>query len=152
LSQETPEAEVLNMLLRTKGIAILGSLGLLVIVLELVRRRRLKEEYSIFWLVTAIGLLVLSSWENLLNILAELMGIFYPPSALFVIGFGFALLTFLHFSVIVSELSTENKELAQQVGLLNWKLSQLQGKEAGDDIQEGGKLQHDDPNIDLRGG
>ena len=64
-------------------------------------------------------------------------------------GFGFLLLILLQFSVVILRLSRENKELAQQVGLLNWKLSQLQGKDAGDDIQEDGKPQHDDSNADL---
>lgn len=112
------------MLLRVKIIAILGSLGLLVIVLELVRRRKLKEEYSVLWLGTAVGLLILSASEMLLTAIARLMGIFYPPSALFVIGFGFILLILLHFSVIVSELSTENKELAQRLAILEWKLGE----------------------------
>jgi len=119
------------MLLRAKVIAIFGSLGLLVIVLELVRKRRLKEEYSIFWLVMPIAILVLASWENLLNTLTSLMGISYPPSALFLIGFGFTLLAFLHLSVIVSELSTENKHLAQQVAILRWRLERLENVDRG---------------------
>jgi len=122
---------MLNMLLRAKVIAIFGSLGLLVIVLELVRKRRLKEEYSIFWLVMPIAILVLASWENLLNTLTSLMGISYPPSALFLIGFGFTLLAFLHLSVIVSELSTENKHLAQQVAILRWRLERLENVDRG---------------------
>jgi len=123
------------MLARVEIVAILGSLSLLAIVIELVRRRQLAEAYSLLWLLTAVALLVLSLWRELLDVLAHLVGIFYPPTALFVVGFGFVLLILLQFSVVISRLSRENKELAQQIGLLNWKLSQLRGKDVGDNIQ-----------------
>ena len=126
---------------RVEIVAILGSLGLLVIVFELIRRKQLAEGYSLLWLLTAVALLVLSLWRGLLDVLAHLVGIFSPPTALFVVAFGFVLLILLQFSVVISRLSQENKKLAQQVGLLNWKLSQLQGKDASDDIQEDEKPQ-----------
>ena len=100
---------------RVEITAILGSASLLLIVLELVRRKRLKEEYSLLWLLTCIVLLVLSFWRGLLDVLARLVGIFYPPTALFVVGLGFVLLILLHFSTVISKLSTENKELAQRL-------------------------------------
>ena len=134
---------------RVEVVAILGSLGLLAIVFELIRRKQLAEGYSLLWLLAAGALLVLSLWRELLVVLAHLTGIFYAPAALFVVAIGFVLLILLQFSVVISRLSQENKELAQQVGLLNWKLSQLQGKDADDDIQEDGSPQHDDSNADL---
>lgn len=94
---------------RVEIVMILGSVGLLLIVLELVRRRRLKEEYSLLWLLTAVVLLALSLWRSSLDSIAELIGIFYPPTALFVVGFGFVLLLLLYFSTIISKLSSENK-------------------------------------------
>lgn len=105
-------------------VAIIGSVGLLIIVLELIRRKRLKEEYSLLWLLTSIALLILSLWRSLLHIIARLMGVFYPPSALFIVGFGFGLLILLQFSMIISRLSTQNRELAQRLAILSWKLQQ----------------------------
>lgn len=113
---------------RVEITAILGSVSLLLIVLELVRRKRLKEEYSLLWLLTSIALLILSFWRSLLDVLARLVGIFYPPTALFVVGFGFVLLILLHFSTVISKLSTENKELAQRLAILSWKLRNLASK------------------------
>lgn len=107
-------------------VAILGSLSLLGIVLELVRRRRMAEGYSLLWLLTALALVVLSLWRDLLDILAQMIGIFYPPTALFVVGFGFLILILLQFSLVITRLSAENKQLAQQLGILKWKLEQLQ--------------------------
>lgn len=105
-------------------IAILGTVFLLGLILEMVRRRQVAENYALLWLLTAVALFILSLWRELLDILASLMGIFYPPAALFVIGFGFFLLILLQFSVIITQLNRKNKALAQQVGILNWKLNE----------------------------
>jgi len=115
-------------LARVEIVAVLGCLSLLAIVLELVRRRQLAEGYSLLWLLTTVALLVLSLWRELLDVLAHLVGIFYPPTALFVVGFGFMLLILLHFSTVISKLSTQNKELAQRLAILGWKLQQLEGR------------------------
>jgi len=111
---------------RVDIVMILGSVGLLLTVLELVRRRRLKEEYSLLWLFTAVVLLALSLWKSSLDLIAKLMGIFYPPTALFVVGFGFVLLLLLYISTIISKLSSENNSLTQRLAILDWRVRQLE--------------------------
>lgn len=111
---------------RVKIVAVLGSLSLLLLVIELVRSKRLKEEYSFLWLLTTVAFFILSFWRGLLDVLAKLLGIFYPPTALFVVGFGFMLLILLHFSTVISRLSTENKVLTQRLGILSWRVKQLE--------------------------
>src|SRR4029079_5209155 len=59
--------------------AIVVSAALLAIVLELVRRRVLTEEYSFLWIVFSLALLGLSIWRNILHAMARWLGIFYPP-------------------------------------------------------------------------
>ncbi|NIN70001.1 MAG: DUF2304 family protein [Anaerolineae bacterium] len=120
---------------RVEIIALLGSLGLLALVVELVRRRKLGEAYSLLWLLTGIILVILSLWRELLDVMASVVGIFYPPAALFVIGFGFVLLILLQFSVVVSRLSDENRSLIQRLSILDWRLRQLErelGEEPGE--------------------
>jgi hypothetical protein len=99
-------------------VAILGSCALLLVVLELVRRRRLLERYALVWLGVAALLLLLSAWNGLLTSAASLIGISYPPSALFAIAFGFVILLLLHFSIAVSRLHDQSKVLAQRLALL----------------------------------
>jgi len=82
---------------RTVVVVMTAALALIVVVLELVRRRQLGEEYSVLWLVTSVVLVVLAGSRNLLELLAGLMGIYYPPSALFVVALGGLLLAALHF-------------------------------------------------------
>lgn len=103
-----------------------ASIAALVFILELVRRRKLKEEYSLLWLATALVLIVLSVSRPLLDVLANLVGIFYPPSALFLVAMVFVLFILLHFSTVLTRLTQESKEAAQQIALLRWQLEQAQ--------------------------
>lgn len=111
---------------RVEWIAVVGSLVLLGLIVELIRQRKLAENYALLWLLTGIILFVLSLWRELLDVLADLVGIFYPPAALFVIGFGFVILILLQFSVVITKRAREHKELIQTIGLLEWKLNQLE--------------------------
>jgi len=104
--------------LRVKLVAIAATIGLLLVVLELVRRRRLLERYALLWLFSALALLALAVWSDLLEQIAETIGVFYPPSALFLIAFGFVLVLLLHFSIAVSKLSDQTKVLAQRLAML----------------------------------
>ena len=108
---------------RVQLVAILASFGLLLIVLELVRRRRLLERYALLWLFSALALLALATFQPLLVQIAGLIGIEYPPSALFLIAFGFVMVLLLHFSVAVSRLSDQSKVLAQRVALMEERLN-----------------------------
>jgi hypothetical protein len=103
---------------RVQIVAIVATGALFIVLLELVRRRRMLERYAILWLVCAVALLGLSVWKGLLTDIAHAVGIFYAPSALFVVAFGFVLVLLLHFSVAVSKLADQNKVLAQRVALL----------------------------------
>jgi hypothetical protein len=104
--------------LRIQLVAVTGSLMLLVVVFELVRRKQLLERYALLWLFSALVLLVLASSRGLLSSVADAIGVFYPPSALFAVAFAFVLLLLLHFSLAVSRLTDQSKVLAQRVALL----------------------------------
>lgn len=114
-----------------KALAIAGSAGVLFVVLELIRRGRLKERYALLWLAASAVLLVLSLSRRLLESIAGTVGIFYPPSLLFLVAFVFLLLITLHFSAVISGLSEKNKRLAQEVALLRQELETLKQTTAG---------------------
>ncbi len=115
---------------RTMIVGVLGSLAALVFILEMVRQRRLREEYSLLWLATAVVLLLLSLSRPLLDVLAQAVGIFYPPSALFVVALLFILALLMHFSMVITRLTQENKETAQQIALLRYELSRRSSADA----------------------
>lgn len=122
--------------LRIQIVAVLVTAVLLFGVLELVRSRRLLERYAILWLFSALVLLGLAIWKGLLETVASAVGIYYAPSALFVIAFGFILVLLLHFSVAVSKLSEQTKVLAQRLALLEERNRELEGRLADDHFGE----------------
>ncbi len=115
--------------------AVGASLIALLVVLELVRRRRLREEYSLLWLATAIVMLVVGVWRDLLHSLADLVNIEYPPNLLFLLAALFLLFIQLYFSTVITKLTQENKEIAQQLALLRYEVGHLRRERAdgGDD-------------------
>jgi hypothetical protein len=118
-------------------IAIAGAAGLLFVVLELVRRRALLERYALLWLAAAVFLLVLAVWRDLLEGVADLLGIAYAPNALFFLAFAAILVLLLHFSVAVSRLADQSKMLAQRVALLDERTKRAEGATAhgGDETE-----------------
>lgn len=116
----------MTMIDRSVVLAVAASIGALALVLELVRRRRLREEYSLLWLLTAFVMLIFSAWRDLLHGLAELVGIAYPPNLLFLLAVLFVLLILLYFSTVITRLTQENKEMAQQLALLRYEVERLQ--------------------------
>ena len=107
---------------RVSVVAAIAAALFLLVILELIRSRRLQERYALLWLVTGSVILLLSVWRDALRLVAEQIGIVYPPSALFVVGFLFILLVLLHYSTVISELSERNVLLAQDIALLEERL------------------------------
>ncbi len=122
---------------RIQILTVLVAVVLLVGVIELVRRRRLLERYSLVWLLSALVLLLLASWRGALDRIAHEIGVAYPPNALFIVAFGFVLWMLLHFSVAVSRLTDQSKILAQRLALLEERMRRA---EEGADEEEPLKL------------
>ncbi|HUI44923.1 MAG TPA: DUF2304 domain-containing protein [Nitrospirota bacterium] len=120
-----------------KILAIVGSGALLFIVAELIRRGRLKEKYSLLWLLSGGVLLIFSSSRDILQYVSHLLGIYYPPSLLFLVAFLFLLLITLHFSVVISGLSEKNKQLAQEVALMRQQIQEPLGNRASTNSVKG---------------
>lgn len=98
------------------------SMGLLILIFELVRRRKLKEKYSFLWLITALVILVFSVFQELLWWITHLLGIILPINTVFFLGIFFLILINLHFSLVISALTEQNKKIAQSITLLEAKL------------------------------
>ena len=112
------------MALETQVLAIVASGALLLVVLELVRRKAFLERYALLWLLSALVLLALSLWVGALEWVTALIGIKTPSNGLFLIAFAFVLLLLLHFSLAVSKLSDQTKILAQRLALTEQQLEE----------------------------
>ncbi len=103
---------------RVSVVAAFASLILLLVVFELIRRRRLRERYALLWVLAGGVLLGLSLWRSGVDTIAALVGVHYAPSALFALASLFVVVLLLHFSTVISRLSDENAILAQRLALL----------------------------------
>jgi len=108
-----------------KIFAIIISLAILVIIVELVRQRKLREEYSWLWILTGFTIIILSLWYDLLVFFTHLIGAVLPTTTLFIFGLLFLVLISLHFSVKISKLSNQVKDLAQNLAILNFHLEEM---------------------------
>jgi len=111
--------------IRNRMVALIVSVGMLLLIIELVRRRKLREEYSWLWLLTVSTILLLTVWFDLLKWITTLIGAMIPSSTIFMLAFLFLIFISLHFSVVISKLTNRNIELAQRYALLELELNDL---------------------------
>jgi hypothetical protein len=106
-------------------IAVGASIALLALVLELVRRRRLSEEYSFIWILSSIALIVLSLARGALDALALRLGIRYGPALLLLALIFFVMVAALHFSLVISRQRRQIDRLIEDVALLEASQRQI---------------------------
>jgi hypothetical protein len=106
--------------------AIIGSSLLLLLVLDLVRRKYLRERYALLWIVTGGLFLLLTIRTDLLHWFASLLGFSLPSNALFVLSYVFFLLVILGLTVVTSRLSEKNRILTQEVVFLKKRVTDLE--------------------------
>jgi hypothetical protein len=105
-------------IIRIQIVAIVGSVLLIFFILDLIRRKRLREEFAILWLAMGVVFLVLSIFRGLLDRISYFIGIGYPPAALFLFLIMGLMIILIHFSTAISELKGTQKKLVQEIGLL----------------------------------
>ena len=103
-------------------IAIATSLLFLLYIIRLIIKGKLREEYSIVWIVCTVVLILFSFWRDGLEIMANILGVYEAPNLIFT-GAIFAIFIYLlHLSVVVSKLQSQNKQLAQDIAMLKEKM------------------------------
>ncbi|HPR60187.1 MAG TPA: DUF2304 domain-containing protein [Prolixibacteraceae bacterium] len=109
---------------RIQFISIIISLSMFLFVFNLVRKRRLKTEYSLIWLIVSIVFIVFSLWKDGIDWLAGVMGIAYAPSVLFLLLLFGIIMLLIEFSLIISKQAEKIKILTQEIGLIKHELEQ----------------------------
>ena len=110
-------------------ISIIFSIGFLLIVIELVRKNKLQERYSLLWILMSVVLLILSSTPVFINKLALILDIKNPPSLLFLLGLVYLLIYSLHITTVVSKQSEKVTRLTQEVALLKHQMESKSEKQ-----------------------
>ena len=120
------------MTLRIKILALAVSIGMLLVVLDLVRRKKLREEYSQLWFITWLVILFLMIWFDFLKFITQFIGAYSPVSTIFLFAFLFLIFISLHFSIVISRLTDRLKDLSQRHAILEQEVRELRrpaGKE-----------------------
>jgi len=112
-----------------KIFALITSIVILLFILELVRKRKIKEEYSWFWLLIGLVIFILVIWYDSLLFVTELIGSETPMTTIFLFGFLFLLFVNIHYSVKISVFTEQIKKMAQKIGILSKEIEDLKNKE-----------------------
>jgi hypothetical protein len=108
---------------RIQIVAVIGALALVLSVIELVRRRRLGESYSIAWLLLSAVIVVFALFRDLQDVIAALVGVYYPPSLLFGLLIFMLLGIVLYLSLSLTRVELRTRILAQRLALLEYEMS-----------------------------
>jgi hypothetical protein len=106
-----------NLTAQTRIVAAVLAIAFMALILELIRRGRLQERYSIVWFLFGLGLLAGAAFPGLLTVAADLMGVRDTNVALFSIMLLILLGLALNFSVIMSRQAAQITRLAQERAL-----------------------------------
>ena len=109
-------------------ISITASLLFIGLIIELIRKRKIKEEYALLWFFLGLVFLALSIWRKSLEIISYGLGIAYAPAALFLIIIAVLIAILIHFSIAISKLKENNKILIQEIGLVQLDIKNLKEK------------------------
>lgn len=114
------------MSLAARVLLIALGIGILVFVVNLVRTRKLKEEYAILWLFTGIVLVLLPVVIDLLDAISFALGITYPPAFIGLVAAVCILFILFQFSTSISRFSERTRVLAQEVAILKERVRRLE--------------------------
>ena len=103
-----------------------GALGLVLVVLDLVRRRRLSEEYSLLWVISTLVVAVLGFSPSILTAVTRALGIRYESSLVFFAGVAFGVVMLLYVSVRMSRLAQDTQAVVRELALVRLALEEQQ--------------------------
>ncbi|OHB72539.1 MAG: hypothetical protein A2W23_03580 [Planctomycetes bacterium RBG_16_43_13] len=108
--------------------AVSISILLFIVIIDLVRRRRLREEFSWLWLLTGAGVILLAVWYDLLNFVTRVIGAVLPTTTLFLFGGIFFMVINLYYATKISSLHNHVKDLAQNIAILQSEVKRQSDK------------------------
>jgi len=109
------------------------SIAIFFFTIELVRKKRLREEYSLLWLATSLAMMVLIIKYDWLVKLTTLIGAVLPTTTLFLGSILFLCIIAVQFSMKISKLTDQVKDLVQENALLRYEFEQAQKGRTHDD-------------------
>ena len=122
---------------RSRIIAAVAALFFFLLVLELIRRRRLQERYTVLWFILAVGMLAGAIFPQLLEVLANLLGVRDTNAALFALLLLLLLALAFEATVTASRQGEQITRLAQENAILRMKRAQDRQEASPEEDTEG---------------
>ncbi len=126
----------------TTIIGVLAAFAVLVLTVELLRRRALREKYAVIWLVVSLVAVVFTVFPGLLLRVSQRLGFQIPANFVFAIAALVLLVVGMQLSLEVGRLEDRSQRLAEEVGLLRHDIEQLRRELAGSAPTEPVELSH----------
>ena len=114
------------MVWRARLLFVVLGLAVLVFVINLLRKKKLKEEYALLWLLMALALVIAPLLIDLIDAVSFAIGIDYPPAFIIVIALICFALIFFQISVAMSRFSEQIRTLTQELALNRKRLEELE--------------------------
>ena len=119
--------------LQTRVFVILLGVAVAIFVINQVRNRKIKEQYALLWILTAILLVLVPIFVDVVDAISYALGILYPPAFIFLIALVCILLILFQFSMSISRFSEQIKVLIQEIALLTKRVEELEGRDHDED-------------------
>lgn len=103
-------------------LSLIGTVVLFLVILHTIKTGKVKIRYAILWMATCLCMFAISIWKPLIDSIARSVGIYYPPSVLFLIAFLFLLAIVFHFSIVISSLADRLRRLTEDLAILEERL------------------------------
>jgi len=101
---------------------------LLLVTFQLIRKHKLREEYALIWFAASLAIFLLSIFDSIVAFLATIFAVKYAPTLILVFGILFCVVLLLAQTVMLSVQANRIRDLAQSVGLLEWRLRELENQ------------------------
>ena len=111
---------------------IVAALVTLAVVIELLRRRQLRERHAIWWLVAGTLALITGIFPFILTWAAEVLGIGIPTNLVFFVSIAILVLVCIQHSAELTRLESKTRTLAESVALLELRLNELESEQTVD--------------------
>lgn len=108
--------------------AFILSVAILLLVFDMLRRKKIREKYAVLWLLVGVAMLILAAFPRLLEFVADALNVQVPSNLLFALSIVLALGVCLHLSWEISVVEDETRVLAEETAILRAQLDKLESK------------------------
>ena len=109
--------------------AIIFSIAFIIFIINLVRKNKLEEKYSILWLIASIVILIVAIFPSIITIVAEKFNVFYPPTLMLLFAIIILGAYIVHITVVITKQNKMIVKLTEELGILKQEFKDYKDKD-----------------------